>query len=95
MTDRAATAADIDAGDAVFCQQSDYGNPALPWPVEIPQYALLRGEGGILVPSVLVQAEAHIHEPDGEPLFGLRHFDGSEVVATAGEVMLLGTEPQG
>ena len=90
---RAATVADIDAGDAVFCQQSNDGVSASPWSIAIPQYALWRDESGAIVPSILVQAEAHIHEPDGEPIFGLRRLDGSEVVATGSEVELLGTKP--
>jgi hypothetical protein len=87
---RAATVEDIDLGEAIFCQQSGQENLAKPWPVQIPQYALLRDENGALIPAVLVQAEAHITDPEGEPIYGLRLMDGSEVVATGGEVELQG-----
>lgn len=93
VRERAATVTDIEAGDAVFCQPSDDGDEAAPYPVEVPQCALWRNENGGLVPSILVQAEVHIHEPESEPLFGLRRLDGSEVVALAGEVKLLGALP--
>ena len=89
---RSAAVADLDKGDAVFCQQSDEGRSASAWPVEIPQYAFWHNERGELVPSVLVQAEAHISDPSGEPLFGLRGIDGSEFVATGLEVTLLGAK---
>ena len=91
---RAATVADVDAGEAVFCQQSDDDSLPKPWPVQVPQYALWRDANGSLFPAVLVQAEAHIHEPNAEPLFGLRRPDGSAIVATAPEVELLGTTPR-
>ncbi|GAO53240.1 hypothetical protein NMD1_00246 [Novosphingobium sp. MD-1] len=48
-----------------------------------------RGEDGDL-PSILVQAEAHIHDPQGDPIFGLRTFDGNALVADGSEVVLLG-----
>lgn len=89
---RAATVADIDSGDAVFCQQTDGYDTAKPWSLDVPQYAFWSDETGANVPSILVQAEAHILEPDGEPILGLRLIDGSEVVATGGEVKLLGTK---
>jgi hypothetical protein len=89
---RAATVADIDSGRAVFCQQSDDDSLAQSWPILLPQYALWRDETGALIPTILVQAEAHIHEADAEPLFGLRRLDGSQIVATGGEVELLGAE---
>lgn len=87
---RAATVADMDSGHAVFCQQSSDGSLASPWPLEVPQYALWRKEDDTEVPSILVQAEAHILDPDGEPLLGLRFTDGSTAVASGGEVTLLG-----
>lgn len=91
LTGRAASIAVIDAGNAVFCRQSHDGALASSWPIDIPQYAFWRDEDGKLVPSVVVQAEAHIHGPDGEPVFGLRRMDGSEMAAVGSEVQLLGT----
>jgi hypothetical protein len=89
---RAAGVDDVDTGTAVFCQQSDGDDLASPWPVEVPQYALWRDESGAEIPTVLVQAEAHILD-QGEAVLGLRLLDGSAVVATEGEVRLLGCQP--
>lgn len=88
---RAATFADVDSGEAVFCQQSDGDDVANPWPIDVPQYALWSDDSGAEIPAILVQAEAHILEP-GEAILGLRGLDGSAVVATLGEVSLLGCE---
>jgi len=79
----------VDSGEAVFCQQSDGGELAAPWPTDVPQYALWREETGAVIPTIVIQAEAHIHEPS-EAIFGLQRTDGSTVVATASEVELLG-----
>ncbi|WP_292965777.1 hypothetical protein [Novosphingobium sp. UBA1939] len=80
---------DVDQGNAVFCQQSSEGAQPSALDVLIPQYALWRGEDGDL-PSILVQAEAHIHDPQGDPIFGLKTFDGNALVADGSEVVLLG-----
>lgn len=89
IVNRPATVDDVDRGNAVFCQQADDGEPSEPFDVEIPQYAIWHEDDDGNVPAILVQAEHHITDPDGEPVFGLRTLDGREVVATSGEVSLL------
>ena len=87
---RVATAADIDLGDAVFSQATNHGLKAEPWPMPIPQYALWQGEDGSTRRVFVVQAEKHVSDPTGEPIYGLRTFDGEEVVASGEELRLLG-----
>jgi len=41
----------------------------------------------------VVQAEKHVSDPAGEPIYGLRTFDGEEIVASGEELQLLGTAP--
>ncbi len=82
---RLATVDDVKRGDAVFAQQAG-GTIALN--IVIPQYALWRDEKGTPHPMIVVQAE---QGPDRSEIVGLRGFDGSETVATLGEVKLLGT----
>lgn len=89
---RAATIDDVGRGSAVFCQQADGAEPSEPFDVEVPQYAIWHEAGGADVPAILVQAEYHITDPDGDAVFGLRTFDGREIVADSGEVSLLGEQ---
>jgi hypothetical protein len=74
-----------------FSQRTDDGFPAEPYPIDIPQYAIWRDEDGTKIPMIVVQAERHIADKDGDPIFGLRGLDGESIVATAPEVELLGT----
>ncbi|MGH7026136.1 hypothetical protein [Brevundimonas sp.] len=90
MLGRAATAADIDLGDAVFSQATNDGLKVEPCPIAIPQYALWQDEDGSTHPVFVVQAEKHVSDPTGEPIYGLRTFDGEEIVASCEEVRLLG-----
>lgn len=90
LAGRSATIADLDRGDAVFCQQAGDGPTSEPYQITIPQYAVWANEARASVPVIVVQAEYHITEPTGAPLLGLRALDGSEVVASASEVQLLG-----
>ena len=76
----------------MFCQQADDAEPSEPFDVEVPQYAVWHEADGADVPVILVQAERHITDPDGDAVFGLRTLDGREVVANSGEVSLLGEE---
>jgi hypothetical protein len=39
---------------------------------------------------IVVQAEHHIANADGEPILGLRTFEGEGIVASGDEVELLG-----
>jgi hypothetical protein len=87
---RSATVSDVDRGNAVFCQQSDEAEPSQPSNVEVPQYAIWHEADGADVPAILVQAERHITDPEGDAVFGLRTLDGRDVVADSGEVTLLG-----
>ncbi|HEX8413931.1 MAG TPA: hypothetical protein VF637_08605 [Sphingomicrobium sp.] len=89
---RPATVADVDQGSAVFCQQADDAERSEPFAVEVPQYAIWHEADGAEVPAILVQAEGHITDPEGDALFGLRTLDGRQVVADSGEVSLLGVE---
>lgn len=92
IAERAATVEDIDRGSAVFCQQADDAELSGPFDVEVPQYAIWHEANGADVPAILVQAERHITDPDGDAVFGLRTLDGREVVANSGEVSLLGEQ---
>lgn len=92
ISGRPATLADLDQGNAVFCQRSDDTKPSEPFDVEVPQYAIWHEADGLDVPAILVQAERHISDRDGEAVFGLRTLDGREVVADSGEVRLLGEQ---
>jgi len=76
----------------VFCQQADDAEASEPFDVEVPQYAIWHKADGADVPAILVQAERHITDPDGDAVFGLRTHDGREIVATSGEVSLLGEQ---
>jgi hypothetical protein len=89
---RPATADDVARGSAVFCQQSDDAQQSEPLDVEVPQYAIWHGADEAEVPAILVQAEHHITDPDGDAVFGLRTLDGREVVASGSEVSLLGEQ---
>jgi hypothetical protein len=89
---RPATVDDIDDGSAVFCQQADHAEPSAPFDVEVPQYAIWHEADGADVPAILVQAERHITDPDGDAVLGLRTLDGREVVADSREVSLLGEQ---
>jgi len=89
---RPATVDDVDRGSAVFCQQANDAEPSEPFDVEVPQYAIWREADGADVPAILVQAERHITDPDGDAVFGLRTLDGREVVADSSEVSLLGKQ---
>jgi hypothetical protein len=89
---RPATVDDVDKGSAVFCQQADDAEQSEPFDVEVPQYAIWHEADEADVPAILVQAERHITDPDGEAVFGLRTLEGREVVANSGEVSLLGEQ---
>jgi hypothetical protein len=89
---RPATVDDVDRGNAVFCQQADDAEPGEPFDVAVPQYAIWHEADRADVPAILVQAERHITDPDGDAVFGLRTLDGREVVADSSEVSLLGEQ---
>lgn len=87
---RAATTADIDLGNAVFSQESNDGLEVEHYPIAIPQYALWQDEDGSTHRVFVVQAEKHVSDPSGEPIYGLRTFDGETIVALGEELQLLG-----
>jgi hypothetical protein len=91
LSGRSAKVGDVDRGEAVFSQRTDDGFLAEPYPIDIPQYANWRDEDGTKIPVIVFQAERHIADKDGDPIFGLRGLDGESIVATAPEVELLGT----
>ena len=72
MLGRVATAEDIDLGDAVFSQATNDGLKAEPYPTTIPQYALWQDEDGSTRPVFVLQAEKHMSDPTGKPIYGLR-----------------------
>jgi hypothetical protein len=63
-----------------------------PLNVEVPQYDIWHEAAGADVPAILVQAERHITDSDGDAVFRLRTLDEREVVANSGEVSLLGEQ---
>jgi hypothetical protein len=89
---RSATVDDVDGRDAVFCQQADDGAPSEPFATKVPQYAIWHDADGADVPVILIQAEHHITDRDGDAVFGLRTLDGHDVVADSSEVSLLGEQ---
>lgn len=91
ITGRSARVGDVDRGEAVFSQRTDEAS-AVAYPIAIPQYAFWRDETGSSVPVIVVQAEHHIAEADGEPILGLRTLEGESIVASGGEVEFLGTD---
>ena len=92
IVDRSATVDDVHRGSAVFCQQADDAEPSKPFDVKVPQYAIWHDADDGDVPAILVQAERHITDPDGEAVIGLRTLDGLEVVANRSEVSMLGEQ---
>jgi hypothetical protein len=86
LSGRAATNADVEAGQAVFSMD---GKSEGALPIAIPQYALWTDESGSEHPVVVVQAES---APGGLQIVGLLHRDGSYAAATMAELKLLGTE---
>jgi len=92
ISGRPATLHDVDHGAAVFCQQADGGGQSEPFDVEVPQFAIWHEADAAGVPAILVQAERHITDQDGDAVFGLRTLDGRSVVAVGGEVTLLGRQ---
>lgn len=91
ITGRSARAGDVDRGEAVFSQRTDEGAVAA-YPITIPQYAFWKDETGSTVPVIVVQAERHIADADGEPILGLRTLEGESIVASGDEVEFLGTD---
>jgi hypothetical protein len=85
LSGRAATNADVEAGQAVFSMD---GKSEGALPIAIPQYALWTDESGAAHPVVVVQAEK---APGGLEIVGLLHRDGSHAAATMAELGLLGT----
>lgn len=89
---RPATVVDLEQGYAVFYQTDNDAGQSKPYDVEVPQYAIWHESDAVAVHAILVQAECHITDPDGDALFGLRTIDGREVVAVSLEVSLLGRQ---
>ena len=84
LSGRAATNADVEAGQAVFSMD---GKSEGALPIAIPQYALWTDENGAEHPVVVVQAEK---APGGLEIVGLLRQDGSYAAATMAELKLLG-----
>jgi len=76
---RAATAADVDAGIAVFY----IPNGSVPHPIPLPVCAIHRDvKGGEAIPVVVIQAE----ESRGKVFLGARPLRGGSLVCTLEEV---------
>jgi len=84
ITGRAADSADFENGDAIFVAAFDDRVIGQPIPIEIPQYACLRGTRERVI---VVQAEY----AKGLRLYGVRGLDGKQAVLKDDELELLGT----
>jgi hypothetical protein len=91
ISGRAATAADVDAGNAVFVLQAEGQPIGKPLGIKIPQYAFHLEEGtGRRTPCVIIQAE----EARGQRMIGCRMlYKGELLAATLAEFELLGEKP--
>jgi hypothetical protein len=85
ITGRAAQAADVQNGDAVFVAAVDGQVIGRPMAVRIPQYVAVKGPPR--VKGILVQAEA----AQGVEMYGILTADGQSLVTLSSEVELLGT----
>jgi hypothetical protein len=84
---RAATKADVEAGNAVFVAADGdrvIGNPIA---LDIPQYAYFN-DRGVRVPAIVLQAE----EARGKKLLGARLVNGQFVAGLITDFTLLGKE---
>ncbi|MCR6700627.1 MAG: hypothetical protein NVV68_05515 [Dokdonella sp.] len=86
---RAATQADIDAGNAIFLLGDGSRSSGEPIAIDIPQYALFDDEGIITV-VVVVQAESEA----GRSQIGARKPDGTALIGQLDQFKLVGTQPQ-
>jgi len=82
---RAATKADVDAGNAVFVAADGDRAIGVPRFLEIPQYAYFV-DNGKRTPAIILQAE----EVQGQTLLGARLLDGQYMVGFIGDFELLG-----
>jgi hypothetical protein len=88
VTGRAAVAADVEMGNAIFVGTKQGKAIGKPIAIAIPQYGVLTVPN---LPVIVVQAE----EVDGEKLYGTRDFQGGEYVVKGEHLKLLGTrKPQ-
>ena len=86
---RAATQADIDAGNALFLLGDGARSSGEPMAIDIPQYALFDDEGIITV-VVVIQAESEA----GRSQIGARKPDGTALIGQLDQFKLVGTQPQ-
>ena len=84
---RAATKADVDAGNAVFVAADDDRVIGVPLALEIPQYAYFV-DNGKRIPAIILQAE----EVQGQTLLGARLLNGQYMAGFIGDFELLGTQ---
>jgi hypothetical protein len=85
ITGRAAVAADVEKGNAIFVGMKQGKPVGKPIAVPLPQYGILTVPN---LPVIVVQAE----DVDGEKLFGTRDFAGGEYVVKQEHLKLLGTK---
>jgi hypothetical protein len=87
ISGRAATKADVAAGNAAFVLEVDGIVIGKPMAITVPQYAY-NVEGKNKIPVIVIQAE----EAQGFKMIGARCPDGGEVVGFIADFELLGTE---
>jgi hypothetical protein len=90
IVNRAATQADVAAGNAVFSAEAGDAVIGKPLRISIPQYAY-HHDGGKRIAVMVVQAE----EARGKKLVGARELNGQELVGFLDEFELLGASPAG
>jgi hypothetical protein len=90
VSGRWASETDVADRNAVFVAKSRGGvYIGRPLGIVIPQYAYLIEQSGRKRPVIVVQAE----RADSMSLVGLRDLGGKELIATLGELELLGRKP--
>jgi len=86
----AATENDINSGAAVFLLQNETGESiGVPIDIEIPQYAIHKGEAGVLTKVIIVQAE---QTQDQKAIGALNITDNSFMVGLYNEFTFIGKE---
>lgn len=88
ITGRAATKADVAAGNAGFALADGSVQMSSPLPIDIPQYAYFN-DAGMQVPVILIQAE----EARGKKFAAGLAADGSTVAGFLSDFVLLGRRP--
>ncbi len=89
ISGRAATTADVSAGNAAFVAMVGGVVIGKPMTITIPQYAYYIN-GKKKAPVIVIQAE----EAQGSKMIGARYLDGTEAVGMITDFELLGAKPK-